>query len=285
MCVHTHPYIDTTASDQHDTLHHIRIGNTTNLTPNAAISTDGATVTVHTTTFLTPGAELILAPYPTAALPQTTNTQHCTNPPKHYKPSKPKNNVNGKRTAPVILEPTYAPNTRTFTWDHLQVQDTHTPQGHGVFSTTFLKRGTYIPHLGTPIPADTLQDRKHAQMALTNALNWNQDLPTREKITQITSALTHTNTYSCIQGAIDGHPSISPHNNIGSRGIAITMMINEPMTTKPNAILAADGIILTSNIPSGTQIQAFYGNSYEELRKLQGYTITTNSFFHTEMGM
>ena len=121
-------------------------------------------------------------------------------------------------------------------------------------------------------------------MALTNALNWNEDLPGREKIAQITSALTHTITYGCIKGAIDGHPSISPHNNIGSRGIAITMMINEPMNTKPNAILAADGIVLISTIPPGTQIQAFYGNSYEELRKLQDYTITTNPFFHTELG-
>jgi len=103
MCIHTHPYIDTTASDQHDTLHHIRIGNTTTTTPNAAISTAGTTVTVYTTTFLTPGAELILAPYPTAALPQPTNTQHCTTPPTHYKPSNPKNN--SKRTAPLTLEP------------------------------------------------------------------------------------------------------------------------------------------------------------------------------------
>jgi hypothetical protein len=94
-------------------------------------------------------------------------------------------------------------------------------------------------------------------MALTNALNWGEPIPTQARILEIIDSLSHTYAYGCKHP--NGHPSIQPFNNIGSRGLAITMMVNEPISTAPNAIFTADGILITKPIPTHTQIEAFYG--------------------------
>ena len=214
--------------------------------------------------------------------PYITNSDTDTDTEKPPTSFTPRNSHRKIRT--TILEPSTEPsNKNKYYYKGLRAKPTGSSKKQtGVYTTKQIKKGTFIISLGTRIQDTEHTRRKHTQMALTNALNWSEPIPPPNRIKHIIAQLSHCIKYDSTAGAVDGHPNIRPHNGIGSHGLAITMLINEPSKSKPNAIFCRDGILIIKDLTPETQIQAYYGPQAEEMRALQGYSLTQNTYINQD---
>ena len=127
-----------------------------------------------------------------------------------------------------------------YVWDELEVKPSNELNaGDGVFARVNLKAGTMIPILG-------------------------------KKINRVINP-SHVWIYRG-RKAIDGHPSINPYKGVGSRGLAIAMMINES-TKKPfNCIFKLDHVVIAKSIKAGDELYIDYGPYYNRV----GYDLSEN---------
>ena len=90
-----------------------------------------------------------------------------------------------------------------------------------------------------------------------------------------------THAYKCTTLSpftIDGHPSIAPHKGVGSRGLAIAMMANEPThTSKATAIFLQDYLHTLRPLKKGDEITALYAprgdTQMAQARERNKYTV------------
>jgi hypothetical protein len=148
----------------------------------------------------------------------------------------------------MILQPKEK-GDRGYTWPALAVRQSqqNVGGGLGVFATRKLKPGIMIPILG-------------------------------HRVAQA-DGLTHGWVYyGSIKGAVDGHPSINPYKGVGSFGLSIAMMVNEPTRAKPNCIFKMDHIVIAEPIRKGEELTVYYGKNYELIRRIKGYTLRNNTY-------
>ena len=141
-----------------------------------------------------------------------------------------------------------------FTWTSLQVKKTRNA-GMGLYAKKAIKRGTLFPILG--------RLRDPGELARTGFSHALYDA--------------HARVWPLHKYLIDGHPDLDVHENVGSRGLAITMMANEPATkaSKANAVFKQGYMLITKDIRIGAQITVCYGldEANEDRRKREGYKL------------
>jgi len=107
----------------------------------------------------------------------------------------------------VILKPHHVGKCK-YMWDALTVGTSkEKAAGFGVFATKTLAAGTMIPIVGKRLSRSRID-----QM---------------EKLSQLTHAWVDTDLQP-----VDGHPRYNPHLGVGSFGLAIAMLVNEPCHKK-----------------------------------------------------
>jgi hypothetical protein len=136
----------------------------------------------------------------------------------------------------TIMEP--SPSTSMdgyFEWTHLAIKPAGgRSAGNGLFAKTQIAKGTMIPILG----------RMSSEFIL----------PAHTRSHFYKSDKTLGSVY------IDGHPDIQPHKGIGSRGLSIALMANEPdRASKANAYFACGYLIIQKNLKAGDEITVIYG--------------------------
>jgi hypothetical protein len=90
-----------------------------------------------------------------------------------------------------------------------------------------------------------------------------------------------THAYKCTTLSpftIDGHPSIDPHEGVGSRGLAIAMMANEPThTSKATAAFTQDYLYTLRHLKKGEEITVLYAprgdTQMEQARARNKYSV------------
>ena len=138
-----------------------------------------------------------------------------------------------------------------YVWTGLVLkQSKQNEAGKGVFATRALRVGTMIPMLGKAVPE--------------------------------ADGLTHGWEYYGSKGAIDGHPRYLPYKGVGSHGLSLSMMLNEPVTDKPNCKFKLDHVVVALPIKKGEELTIDYGNAYETIRKKAGYTMKNNKHRHAK---
>ena len=294
-CPHPHLYLDATNAHNSSTMRYINDCGQATHRVNTTFTLDANRIIIKTTRPITPNEEFFCDYGPN--YPWSTTTPRLE-PPDPYvtdsdsegdtlksppDPESTPTKTSKRKIKVTILEPIQI-NAHAHYYKHIEARPTGSRKKQmGVFTKTKVPRGSFITHLGNRINITTHRHRKHSQMALSNALNWSQPLPSQKDIDNIISLLSHCIQYESTTGAVDGHPDINPYNGVGSWGLAITMLINEPSRTQPNAIFCRDGILIIKDIPPNTQIQAHYGPQAEEMRALQGYSIVNNPYITRDL--
>ena len=144
-----------------------------------------------------------------------------------------------------LAQPTAGPGGQYY-WEDVELKESGTGTGMGVFARRDIEPGLMIPMLGKYINAETIET-----------------LPS--------SDLTHVWRYNQMNGkAIDGHPSLN------LLGLNIAMMINEDAVNAHNCIFKLNHVITVKFIPKGTELTVHYGPGYEEIRQNKGYTLQGN---------
>ena len=132
--------------------------------------------------------------------------------------------------------------------------------GNGLIAKTAIDRGTMIPILGR-ISKECI-------------------LPTHSRSHLYKSDKTNGGYY------LDGHPDIQPHRGIGSRGLAIALMANEPTrTSKANAYFSCGYLIIRKNLKAGEEILVVYGRlgarDHAQRRATVGYEVIEDNDINT----
>ena len=125
-----------------------------------------------------------------------------------------------------------------YTWPKLKVEPRPKDVGLGVLADENLRPGTCFPIFGEPITAAQQIDRVKQKIA----------------------------GYLYCQGSrcIDGTPAFHPARGVGSFGLAIAMMINEPGPKRtPNAVFKNNMVIITRPIRKNGELLVYYGSKYE----------------------
>jgi hypothetical protein len=131
-----------------------------------------------------------------------------------------------------------------YTWEELEIRPTE--HGLGVFATIDLPPGSVIPIIAYPIKRiTTKRGTQHVWI---------------RKGGQI----------------LDGHPSIAPYKGIGFKGLAISMMINEPSHKKPNCIFMDDCVLCVKKIKKNDELSVYYGDEYP--REDYKYNLRKNKY-------
>lgn len=160
-------------------------------------------------------------------------------------------------TKATIVEPT-TDGTCEFSWYMLEIKKSNEPRaGNGVFATEHLKPGLMFPILGTPV-------------------SW-EEAHTREENLDFTHGWFFD---KILEQPIDGDPKIKPYKKIGTFGLAVTMMINEPLYKKPNCIFKLDYVLVAKPIKKGEELTIYYEKDYEPIRKKLGYSLKGNKFLN-----
>ncbi len=191
------------------------------------------------------------------------------------------------RKIPVnIIEPVLNLEGTGYTWPHLYVHDPTPLKGRGLSSSTSLRGGAFFPHIGSALSAPALLSRRQNLNDLLTDLQTEPEPISSDRVSPIISSLSHVMHFGTsnhtLTPSIDGHPSILPFRHVGYYGLAITMLANEPSSSEPNCALTTYGLLILCDIPEGTPLQCHYNTSYESLRALQGYSITSNPFISSE---
>ena len=89
-----------------------------------------------------------------------------------------------------------------------------------------------------------------------------------------TPSASHAWEYTSTEGAINGQPIPGiDHTHIGSAGLAIAMMANEPdNNAQPNCILRHDHLITATPIQQNTPLTTHYHKHYAPIRFAHSYT-------------
>ena len=129
-----------------------------------------------------------------------------------------------------------------WTWSNFEVRSS-IGRGHGLFTLNPVNMYTWIPHFG-------LQNKGRLYTVFCTSFNYYID-GDPEKCT-----FTYKN-------------SKGEHVQVGSKGLAITMMINEPNPGQTaNCILTSNGIIIAKALNSDTELLVSYGDSYTRNYKI-----------------
>uniref|UniRef100_A0A6C0BNI0 SET domain-containing protein n=1 Tax=viral metagenome TaxID=1070528 RepID=A0A6C0BNI0_9ZZZZ len=167
----------------------------------------------------------------------------------------------------ILLYPTPVTGTCYYTWPKLEVKE-FPGQGYGVYATERLSAGIAVPILGKVLTKFELDTKLGTAQA---SHIW--------EIRSLKPGWPYT-TY------IDGNPRYKPYKRVGSGGLAIAMMVNEPSRTKPNCIFKRDCLITADTIKAGEQLTAFYDNprdpNYEATRRLKNYSIAKNRYYKAQ---
>jgi len=166
------------------------------------------------------------------------------------------------KKAMTIMEPSSSTrNPGCFEWTHMTIKPARDGSaGNGLFAKTLIAKGTMIPILG------------------------------RMSSEFITPAHTRSHFYKSDKTLgniyIDGHPNIQPHKGIGSRGLSIALMANEPgRASKANAYFACGYLIIRNDVKAGKEITVVYGQlgtqEHVQRRERVGYELIEDEDIHT----
>ena len=150
-----------------------------------------------------------------------------------------------------ILQPTRTPDGN-FKWQSIAIAPWKTGQYKLIVTAEELKPGTLIPILGA-------LNRK-------NGVNGHR---------------THAYRNSHLSNlTVDGNPNIEPYQGVGSRGLSIAMMANEPnRTSDATATFTHDYLRITRKLVKGDEITVVYAGQAEmkDTRRRQGYVVLEDS--------
>ena len=178
----------------------------------------------NTTNNINPPQDLI----PLEELSDNTRKKWITTDPSRSTPPENKKRKRGrpKKTARILVPSTTQ--DQNYLWKGLEVKKGE--MGYGVFSTMDLPPGLMIPIIGRPVNRTEAHAARH------------------------TAAASHLWVLrNCTGGpyAIDGNPGEQVQTTCGSRGLAISMMVNEPNHKAPNCISKVDHIVTGRKISKG----------------------------------
>ena len=133
---------------------------------------------------------------------------------------------------------------KKYRWRQIEVRQSGSGEkGMGVFATQDLEPGLMIPITGMRIPAHVADGRTHAYARSGTA-------------------------------AVDGHPGFNSHRGVGSFGLAIALMANEPNQQQDqNCCFRTDYMMTYKWIAKGCELLVDYGDAYESVRRAQGYRL------------
>lgn len=139
-----------------------------------------------------------------------------------------------------------------FRWPKLAVRPSGVPgAGNGLYAAEDLPAGTAIPILGKTI--------------------------TRAKFDEIQFSLQATHLWSnhTHDLILDGTPNYYPHKGVGSGGLAIAMVANEPHGRRaPTCVFKMECLVVAKRLRAGEELTVYYGPDYEPIRQLHGYTLS-----------
>jgi hypothetical protein len=167
------------------------------------------------------------------------------------KPIKPLNHV-------ALMHPVHEVSkigTSYFDWPQLIVRPS-LAAGNGLFAAEDLPAGTAIPIIGKPLSDKQFYD------------------------VQNTVASAHVWKHMHLKVFLDGNPKHHPYKNVGSGGLAIAMIANEPNRKKPTCIFKRDCLITARHVRAGEELTVFYDHEYEIIRTLKGYSLERNMYFN-----
>ena len=151
---------------------------------------------------------------------------------------------------PTILKPVQTEDGN-FKWNELEVKTSGQGGGKGVYAKQDLKVATVVVIFGVPVSKWTHHDHGPSH-------GW-----VRKKV-----GVKKEN-----QPKLDGHPSLYPYKGVGSFGLAIAMMLNEPTKGKPSCIFKFNSVVVQRRIKKGEELTVFYGDVYER----NTYSVEGNS--------
>jgi hypothetical protein len=158
----------------------------------------------------------------------------------------------------TVIEPRAEGNG--FVWDDLALKPTgQGGGGSGVFATRDLPVGTTIP-----IVAVEVEDWDEAKHGASHG--WVRYVVKLKEDDR---------------PKLDGHPSVHPFRGVGSFGLAIAMMLNEPSRGKPNCVFRLNAVVVQTRVPANTELTVFYGDMYEQIRQAAGYSLDGNPDRHS----
>ena len=153
------------------------------------------------------------------------------------------------KTRTRVIEPTRKGDG--FVWEGIKVRHIK-GKGKGIVATKHLKVGMMYPIIGKRVPVE-MYNTQHA---------FPYD-PILEGET-----------------AIDGHPTINPYYGSGNFGLSVTMMINEPVTEKPNCLFKLNCLVVALPIQPGEELLTWYGKEYE--REKYNYSLRENPYLKNQ---
>jgi hypothetical protein len=132
-----------------------------------------------------------------------------------------------------------------YRWEEIEVRQSGSEgKGMGVFANQDLAPGLMIPIAGMRIPAHMASGRTHAYVR------------------------------SGSDCAVDGSPGFNGHRGVGSFGLAIALMANEPDQQQDlNCCFRVDYLMTYKPIAKGSELLVDYGVAYEPIRRAQGYRL------------
>jgi hypothetical protein len=163
------------------------------------------------------------------------------------------NRNNNERKTATIMQPVIHDKC-DYIWNCMFISPTQ-HGGHGVFAVIDIPIATMIPILGDPISRRDIKSHNSVYC-------WSHR-----------SRAGHTLT-------INGSPNINPRHKVGSFGLAIAMMINEPLNKKPNCVIKLDHIVTSRRIKMGEELTVHYGDAYEDTRARMGYSLSSNRYLN-----
>ena len=162
-----------------------------------------------------------------------------------------------KKKPTTILQPIQIGPCK-YKWPGLTVRASTMAGGHaGVFATSNLKPGTMIPIIGRRLSPKTLRQ------VIANKLH-----------------LTHAYVYHDKKVGVDGTDADKKSTGINNFGLSIAMMTNEPSRTKPNCLFKLDYLVVAQPIKAGEELFVWYGDEYEPIRQMEGYSLDSNRYLH-----
>ncbi len=131
---------------------------------------------------------------------------------------------------------------------------------NGVFTKHILRKKTMIPVIGIKL----LQTDHDIRMFYRYSKN----------IADTTFPPgTFTHGWDVTDYSINGNPKLFTHEKVGSFGLAIAMMVNEPTNDQPNCIFKQNHLITIKTIQPGEELTVYYGSDYDSHRN---YSINEN---------
>ena len=201
------------------------------------------------------------APRADAFSPKRKKRARSISPPpvsSHVDPTKAPNiNEFGGRDA-WLVEPRAVEKSRRIVGYHyymLQAKFLDEQRGWGVIARQQVFAGFAFPIIGN------LKDRTNGK----GTWDWNYN---KDFITELAGY------------TVDGDPSYMSFRNVGSMGLAITMLINEPVVEIPNVIIHNDMFLVCRDIAAGEELLCVYSLDVtaEKTRQAKGYSLAGNRY-------